>query len=308
MQAAEVNTPKALFRKANVLAVDDVPGNLLALEAVLSGEYSLHLANSGFEAISFLEKRNDIDVILMDLQMPGMDGFEASAQIKKMEGCQDIPIIFITAIYKEEPFIRKGYEVGAVDYFSKPFDPEILRMKVGIYASFRQKAAVLKERERQIRESEELLRVGRKLSSVLESLPVGVMIADTQGRVFQTNEEITRIFNSVKPMESDTYGEILNWWDANGQLIRNHDGPLARALRGESSHNELIHIPIFDGPSKTVVCSASPLRGLDGKIVGAVFVMQDVTESKKIQATLEQRITDFISLGVELEQSSGQQT
>ncbi len=308
MQTAEENSPKALFRKANVLAVDDVPGNLLALEAVLSGEYNLHLANSGYEAISFLEKRNDIDVILMDLQMPGMDGFEASAQIKKMEGCQDIPIIFITAIYKEDPFIRKGYEVGAVDYFSKPFDPEILRMKVGIYASFRQKAAVLKERERQARESEELLRVGRKLSSALESLPVGVMIADTQGRVFQTNEEITRIFNSVKPMESDTYGEILNWWDANGQWIRNYDGPLARALRGESSHNELIHIPTMDGTSKTVVCSASPLRGLDGKIVGAVFVMQDVTESKKIQAALEQRITHFISLGVELEQSSHPQT
>lgn len=308
MQTAEANSPKTLFRKANVLAVDDVPGNLLALEAVLSGEYNIHLANSGSEAISFLEKRKDIEVILMDLQMPGMDGFEATARIKKMEGCQDIPIIFITAIYKEEPFIRKGYEVGGVDYFSKPFDPEILRMKVGIYASFRQKAAVLKERERQIHESEELLRVGRKLSSALESLPVGIMIADTHGRVFQTNEEITRIFNSVKPMESDTYGEILNWWDANGQLLRNHDGPLARALRGESSHNELLHIPTIDGTSKTVAGSASPLRGLDGKIVGAVFVMQDLTESKKIHAALEQRITRFISLGVELEQSSAQPT
>lgn len=306
MQTVEENTSKPLFRKANILAVDDAPGNLLALEAVLSGQYDLHVANSGYEAISFLEKRNDIDVILMDIQMPGMDGFEASAQIKQMEGCQDIPIIFITAIYKEEPFIRRGYEAGGVDYFSKPFDPDILRMKVGIYASFRQKSAVLKERERQIRESEELFRVGRKLSSALETLMVGVMIADTQGRIIQTNEEVTRILNSVKPMESDAYGEILNWWDADGQSIKNYDGPLARALRGESSHNELIHIPALDGTSKTVVCSASPLLGLDGKIVGAGVVMQDVTESRKIQAALEQRITQFISLGIELEQSSAQ--
>ena len=61
---------------------------------------------------------------------------------------QDIPIIFVTAIYTEEPWIRKGYEVGGIDYFSKPFDPEILKMKVAVYASFRRKADFLKERER----------------------------------------------------------------------------------------------------------------------------------------------------------------
>lgn len=293
------------MQKLNILAVDDQPANLIALEAVLASEYNLILANSGSEAILVLEQRHDIGIILMDLQMPLMDGFETAARIKEMDGCKDIPIIFITAIYKEEPFVRKGYELGGVDYFSKPFDPEILRKKVAIYSSFRQKAEFLKERERQIRESEELFEAGRKLSSVLESLPVGVLISDVDGRICQTNDEVSRIYKATAPMERDSYGEILGWWDSNGHMIQDQNGPLARALHsGQKSHNEIIHIRCFDGSSKTILGSASPLLGLDGQIVGAVVVIQDITESKKISADFEQRITKLVSLGVEIEQSA----
>lgn len=296
---------KEPLQKANILCVDDKRANLVALDAVLGTQYNLLFANSGPEAISLLETRDDIDVILMDLQMPIMDGFETAARIKQLKGCEDIPIIFITAIYKEDPFIKKGYDVGGVDYFSKPFDPEILKLKVGIYASFRQKANILRERERQIRASEELLLAGRKLSSVLENLPVGVLIADIEGRVFQANEEVSRIWKSVEPTESDSYGEILSWWNAGGPMIKDRRGPLARALHGqEVSHNEFIQIQCFDGSAKTILGSASPLRGLDGTIVGAVVVIQDVTEPKKIEQDLERRITSLISLGVELEQSA----
>src|SRR5438309_497982 len=117
----------------NILAVDDKPANLIAIEAVLGDEYNLIPANSGAEAIKILKNRHDIGLILMDIQMPEMDGFEAVEHIKSIEACKDIPVIFITAIYKEEPFVRRGYELGAVDYFSKPFDPEVLKKKVAIY-------------------------------------------------------------------------------------------------------------------------------------------------------------------------------
>jgi PAS domain S-box-containing protein len=297
---------RSLLRKPNILAIDDNAKNLVALEAVLAKDYNLILANSGAEALSILKDRGDIDVILLDLQMPDMDGFETTTRIKQIEGRQNIPIILVTAIYKEEPFVRKGYELGAVDYFSKPFDPEILKMKIGIYASFRQKSDVLQERERQIRETEELLRAGKRLSSVLESLPVGVLISDTDGRICQTNGEVARICGTSDDVieAADSYGEILGWWDSNGQMIREKDGPLARALtKGETSHNEIIHIQCIDRSDKKVLCSASPLLALDRKIAGAVVVLQDVTETKKIEEDLEQRITQFISLGVELEQS-----
>ena len=292
-------------RKIEVLAVDDQEPNLIALEAVLNHDCRLTFARSGAEAVELIQRRSDFDIILMDLQMPDMDGFEAASHIKKLENGREVPIIFITAVYKEDPFIRKGYAAGAVDYFSKPFDPEILKLKVGIYASFRQKSAMLKERELQIHESEELLLAGRKLSSILESLPVGVIIADVDGRIGQINEEVARIFKSQEQIARDSYGEIIGWWDADGKMIKDRRGPLARAIyEGESSHNELVPIRCADGSSTTVLCSASPLRALDGHIVGAVVVMQDMTETRRIQQDLESRITRLVSIGYELQESA----
>lgn len=290
-------------RKATILAVDDTPANLIAVEAVLERDFDLRFARSGTEAITMLEQRPDVDVILMDLQMPGMDGFEAAAQIKKLPGCEEIPIVFITAVYREEPHVKRGYAAGGVDYFSKPFDPDLLRLKMGIYASFRQKAAVLKERERQLKETEELLQAGRKLSALLEKLPVGVLIADGEGRIFQSNEAISRICKSEELLRNEQYGQMLGWWDASGHDIKAADGPLAGALRGKACHNERREIHCVDGSAKPVLMSASPLMGIDGQVVGAVIVIQDVSEPTRIEAELEDRITRLVSLGVELEQS-----
>jgi CheY-like chemotaxis protein len=290
--------------KANILAVDDYPANLIALEAVLNSEFNIITANSGAESISILESRKDIDVILMDLQMPKMDGYETARRIKKIKDCEDIPIIFVTAIYKEEAFIKKGYEAGGIDYFSKPFDPEILKMKVGIYASFRQKEEVLRTRERQILETEALLKTGRKLSAALESLSVGVLIADVKGRICQINKQVSHICEAAQPTDENSYGEMLRWWDASGPMIKEKNGPLYRAIHsGETSHNQPIHINCLGGLPKVILGSASPLLGLDGHIVGAVVVLQDVTESKKIEEDLEGRITKLVSASIQFEES-----
>lgn len=290
-------------RKPTILAVDDIPANLVALDAVLEREFELRFARSGPEAIAMLKQDSSIDVILMDIQMPVMDGFEAASEIKKLPGCEDIPIIFITAVYSEDPHIKRGYAAGGVDYFTKPFDPDLLRLKMGIYASFRQRASVLKEREQQIMETEEILKAGRKLAAVLESLPVGVLISDIDGRICQSNEEVSRIFKSVDTLKSDSYGELLDWWESDGQLIKDDRGPLADALLGKTCRSEVRQIRCIDGSTKSACMSASPLLGVDGKIVGAVVVIQDVSESKRIEAELEDRITRLVSLGVELEQS-----
>ena len=291
-------------RKPTILAVDDKPANLLALEVLLGDGHTVHSATSGEQAIDFLRQNPSIDVIILDIQMPGMDGFDTAQAIKKLAGCEDIPIVFVTAVYQDDPYMKKGYAVGGVDYFGKPFDPDILKLKIAIYASFRRKADLLRQRELHVEQSEELLRVGRKLSGLLESLPVGVLIADLDGRICQGTEEVSRILDSTAAAHSGSYGEFLGWWDSTGSLIKEKSGPLSRALRGETSNSEAIRIRSFQGVEKTIHVSAAPLRGLDLCLVGAVVLLQDMTEQKSIEKDLQERVTKIIGLGIELEESA----
>lgn len=296
---------KSASNKIKILAVDDTPSNLIALEAVFSGtNYKIIEAHSGEEALAILATDKQIALVLLDVQMPEMDGFEVASKIKVMPGCSDLPIIFITAVFSEDPFIKKGYQAGAVDYFSKPFDPEILKLKVDMYSSHRQKANLLREREKRIEQTEELLKAGRKLSAILESLTVGVLIADQDCKIGQTNEVVTKILRTQSTHEHDAYGEILNWWESEGQALKAENGPIQLAIhKGIATHNKILDLRVIDGTSIQVLASASPLRNAANKIVGAVVVIQDVTESRLIEQAFEERLSNLISLGVELEHS-----
>lgn len=116
--------------KINILLVDDHPENLLTLEAILENEeYNLIKANSGDEALKYLLK-NNVALILLDVQMPGIDGFTTAKIIKAREKTKHVPILFITANYLDAEHVFMGYSVGAIDYILKPFDPMILASKV----------------------------------------------------------------------------------------------------------------------------------------------------------------------------------
>ena len=118
------------FERPNILLVDDRLENLLALEGFLGDEdYTLFKATSGQEALRLVLK-HDFDLILLDVQMPEMDGFEVAKLLRSKKKSEDIPIIFITAISKERKYIDKGYEVGAENYLFKPIEPEVLKDKV----------------------------------------------------------------------------------------------------------------------------------------------------------------------------------
>jgi CheY-like chemotaxis protein len=130
-------------RAAKILMVDDRPENLLALEAILQGlGYELIKASSGEEALKCL-LTNDVAVILLDVQMPGMDGFETAAHVKRREKTRDIPILFLTAIDGEAHQAFRGYAAGAVDYLAKPFDPWLLKAKVGVFVELYDKRSEL---------------------------------------------------------------------------------------------------------------------------------------------------------------------
>jgi CheY-like chemotaxis protein len=118
---------------AKILLVDDRPENLLALEAVLSSlDQVLVRADSGEEALRALLK-DDFALILLDAQMPDMDGFETAARIKARRRTKDIPIIFLTAADQDKHSAYRGYTAGGADYLAKPFDPWVLRAKVQVF-------------------------------------------------------------------------------------------------------------------------------------------------------------------------------
>jgi len=137
-------------RAATILLVDDRPENLLALEAILHGlGHRLLKASSGEEALKVLLSE-DVALMLLDVQMPGMDGFETAAHVKKRERTRDIPILFLTAIGDAHQAFR-GYAAGAVDYLSKPFDPWVLKAKVGVFVELYERRAELASQAEELR-------------------------------------------------------------------------------------------------------------------------------------------------------------
>ena len=130
-----------------VLIVDDRPENLLALEAVIETlDITVRRANSGEDALRRL-LTDEVAVIILDVQMPGLDGFETAAHIKGREKTKRIPIIFLTALSTDSEHMLRGYGSGAVDYVSKPFDPEVLRAKVSVFVDLYRHERVIEEQK-----------------------------------------------------------------------------------------------------------------------------------------------------------------
>ena len=133
-----------------LLLVDDRPENLLAMEAVLEPlGHEMVRAGSGEEALRHLLAR-DFAVIILDVQMPGLDGFETATQIKQRDRTRDIPIIFVTAMSRESEHRMRGFETGAVDYIFKPVEPDLLRAKVRVFIELFMNTRLLQEQQAQL--------------------------------------------------------------------------------------------------------------------------------------------------------------
>ncbi|NGO68774.1 response regulator [Streptomyces boncukensis] len=175
-----------MVQKAKILLVDDRPENLLALEAILSAlDQTLVRASSGEEALKAL-LTDDFAVILLDVQMPGMDGFETAAHIKRRERTRDIPIIFLTAINHGPHHTFRGYAAGAVDYISKPFDPWVLRAKVSVFVDLYMKNV-------QLREQAALLRLQLEGGGEQRAEPAGEEPAESPGLLVELSARLAAV-------------------------------------------------------------------------------------------------------------------
>ncbi len=187
-----------------VLLVDDRPENIMVLESTLENPLlEFVTADCGEEALRQL-LRNDISLILLDVQMPGMDGFETATLIRGNPSTKHIPIIFVSAISKEDKHIFKGYASGAIDYMFKPFDPEIMKSKVNILLEL--------DKNRRLVESQnsELIEAKRNTDGILDNVKEGLFLLDSEGRILSQYSKALEQILGTNNLENIALLELLN--------------------------------------------------------------------------------------------------
>lgn len=305
-------TPFSLTYKTKVLIVDDDPNNLLAFEAVLEElGHEVLTARSGREALE-LNARNDFAVILLDLMMPEMDGFEAASLLRKQDSFVNLkytPVLILTGLSSQESQLR-GYSAGAVDYLVKPVSPELLKTKVAAFIQLKQVSLALEsalaaqeKAEHEIRRlnskllnrakealhsSEERLRL--LIDSAIDFAIIGI---DEQGRVTHWNTGAERLLGYRK---EDIYGnsaEIIFTPEDRESGIPAKELTAART-HGRAS-DERWHVR-KDGSRFWGSGVVSPVRDLDSTILGFVQVLRDMTRQKQAAGNLAKanaRLEDF---------------
>ncbi len=219
---------------STLLVVDDYPENLISMRALLERQdWRVVTAASGVEALSMLLE-HEVDLVLLDVQMPGMDGFEVARLMRGSQRTRLTPIIFLTANEQNQASVLKGYANGAVDYLFKPFDPQILRPKV----------QALLEQQRNRRDLQRLsrdLETARAFNaSVLENAAEGILVIDEKGRISFANPAISRLLNAsvaeltgAELLKFVTKPAVSQWLDSeffraytNRETFRVHDAVL----------------------------------------------------------------------------------
>ncbi|MFG2250362.1 two-component system response regulator [Spirillospora sp. NPDC048823] len=196
--------------KAKILLVDDREENLIALEAILSSlDQDLVRARSGEDALKAL-LTDEYAVILLDVVMPGMDGFETARDIKRRKKTRDLPIIFLTAVNSDPDYAFRGYAAGAVDFISKPFDPWVLRAKVSVFVELHNKNKQLRDQTTLLREQAVLL---REQSTLLRARPAeeapGLQAAGHLAAVEEQAEAVGKRVPDALRSEFDELGRRL---------------------------------------------------------------------------------------------------
>ncbi|MEG4984315.1 response regulator [Microcoleus sp. BR0-C5] len=277
--------------RVNVLLVDDRPENLVALEAILnSPSYHLVQANSGAEALRCL-LNEDFAVILLDVQMPGMDGFETATLIRSRDRSRSTPIIFITAFSSNDTHVFKGYSLGAVDYLFKPLEPEILTSKVGVFVELFQKTVEVKQQATQLAAvNSELSKSEERFRTLCACSPLGIYLADVEGRCTYINPRCQAICGLTL---EESLAEI---WQREVHP-EDRERVVADWLAWIKEGNEYSNEFRLAGSEtvRWINVQSSPMFSDLGKLIGHVGTVRDVTDRKQAEEERSRLIREQVA-------------
>lgn len=286
-----------------ILIVDDKNENLFSLQKLLEiHHFKVDTANSGEEALKKVLK-NFYALIILDVQMPGMDGFEIAEAISGFRKSRDIPIIFLSAVKINKAFITKGYHSGGIDYVTKPFDPDLLLLKVKTFYRLSEQRRELNEIQIILREEIEFRKRAEKelshsieeLRSVLESIPQIAFITDAGGGVEFANQHWYRYASGLSAFPRDERGQSVK------RILE------AAILSGEQ---QVVEVRICETGSQQFRyhrLSMTPVKK-DKTIVRWVNIFTDIDDQKMANQVLEQRVAkrteELHRMNIQLESSN----
>jgi CheY-like chemotaxis protein len=288
--------------RPRVLVVDDDERNLLAIRTVLEDVGDIVLAKSGDEALRHLLK-GEFAVILLDVYMPGIDGYETAQIIRSREQTKRIPIVFLSAVNKETEHLMRGYSMGAVDYVFKPVDPMVLRSKVAVFADL---FAMRKEVQRKalqeqmlldanLRANAERLRVERELrlaeqrqAAIIQSLPI-VLYLEAVDASPRAPKFVSGNFSSLTGFAfADIQASPNLWID---RLHPDDQDRVITAMKGRPEGQSLsveYRWQCADGQYRHFLDQAVLLRDSDGKPIEYAGTLLDVSDRKELESQLVQ--------------------
>lgn len=261
-----------------ILAVDDVEENLIALEALLKDEgVELLKARSGVEALELLLV-SDVALALLDVQMPGMDGFELAELMRGTERTRRVPIIFLTAVATDERRRFRGYEAGAVDYLLKPIDTHTLRSKVAIFVE------LFHQRQEMARQRDELASALARLHAHGDNSPLAIVEFDAGRHIISWSNGAERLFGWRAP-------EVAGFRAADMEWVDPEDAAAFEALMGELIAGQKlramqpVRLRTAVGVALECECYCSALLDGRGQLVSVNVQILDVTERKRAEET-----------------------